>query len=70
MRAADASAEIDRLSAGLARETDGSKVLAIEAHAASIIGNCGRTCLSGSLAAVHSASGLTADGGLAGPISG
>jgi hypothetical protein len=36
MRSADASAEIDRLSAALARETDGSKVLSIEAHAASI----------------------------------
>jgi CRISPR/Cas system-associated endonuclease Cas1 len=36
MRSADASAEIDRLSAALACETDGSKVLSIEAHAASI----------------------------------
>jgi len=36
MRSGDASAEIDRLSAALARETDGSKVLSIEAHAASI----------------------------------
>jgi CRISP-associated protein Cas1 len=36
MRSADASAEIDRLSAALARQTDGSKVLSIEAHAASI----------------------------------
>jgi CRISPR/Cas system-associated endonuclease Cas1 len=36
MRSADVSAEIDRLSARLARETDGSKVLSIEAHAASI----------------------------------
>jgi CRISPR-associated endonuclease Cas1 len=36
IRSADASAEIDRLSAALARETDGSKVLSIEAHAASI----------------------------------
>ena len=36
MRSADVSAEIGRLSARLARETDGSKVLSIEAHAASI----------------------------------
>jgi CRISP-associated protein Cas1 len=36
MRSADVSAEIGRLSARLARETDGSKVLAVEAHAASI----------------------------------
>jgi hypothetical protein len=35
MRSADASAEINRLSAALARETDGSKVH--EAHAASIL---------------------------------
>jgi hypothetical protein len=36
MRSADVSAEIHRLSARLAREADGSKVLSIEAHAASI----------------------------------
>src|SRR5580693_3340748 len=36
MRSADACAEIDRLSEALARATDGSKVLSIEAHAASI----------------------------------
>jgi CRISPR associated protein Cas1 len=36
MRSPDVSVEIERLSAGLTRETDGSKVLAVEAHAASI----------------------------------
>jgi CRISPR-associated endonuclease Cas1 len=36
MRSAETSAEIDKLSAALARTNDGSKVLSIEAHAASI----------------------------------
>jgi hypothetical protein len=36
MGPADASAVIDSLSAALARETDGSKVLSVEARAASI----------------------------------
>jgi hypothetical protein len=70
MGSADASAVIDSLSAALARETDGSKVLSVEARAASIYWKLWRNVPVRFAPGAHSASGLTADGVLAGPISG